>query len=50
MKEYEEIKNKLRNGQITKKQYEKFFERYDRNFKKKHPSDRYNRKSKNKHL
>lgn len=24
MKEYEEIKNKLRNGQITKKQYEKF--------------------------
>lgn len=50
MKEYEEIKNKLRNGKITKKQYEKFFERYDRNFKKKHPSDRYNRKSKNKHL
>ena len=36
---------KLRSGEITKKQYEKFFDRYDKNFKKTHPSDRYDRKS-----
>lgn len=45
MKEYKENKEKLRSGEITKKQYEKFFDRYDKNFKKTHPSDRYDRKS-----
>lgn len=44
MKEYKEIKEKLKRGEITKRQYEKFFDKYDKNFKKKHPSDRYDRK------
>lgn len=45
MEEYRENKEKLRNGEITRKQYEKFFDRYDKNFRKAHPSDRYDRKS-----
>lgn len=48
MREYEKKRAEYKNGNITKKQYENFFIKYDNNFKKKHPSDRYERKSNNK--
>lgn len=47
MKEYKENKEKLKRGEITKKQYKNFFDKYDKNFRKKHPSDRYDRKVNN---